>query len=255
MVIDFSRRTDPACPEGLLRLTNKLAVHGAPRVLHIWTKAPATVARMYGDLFRQLKNAGTIVCAQVTLNFYEPPVEQIPAEALDIKPLVDLLGSEAVRLRLDPVIAGYTDKFNIVAATTVATVFSIERLTVNFLVPSYKNVSALLSRHGIDPRESTFDEKKSLLAYAASLLPSVTEVAVCAENGNLIREVPGLKPAACSDPEWFRRLGADLSGLKSRKSRSGCGCFYTDDWGEYPSRGGYVCPHKCLYCYAGHNRY
>jgi DNA repair photolyase len=42
----------------------------------------------------------------------------------------------------------------------------------------------------------------------------------------------------------------ELSGHTSRK---GCGCFYTHDWGEYPSKGGYPCPHKCLYCYAKHN--
>ena len=74
-------------------------------------------------------------------------------------------------------------------------------------------------------------------------------VAICAESAGLAGQVPGLRPAACGDHDWFVALsGRDPGRAPARGSRPGCGCAAYFDVGLY---GQWRRCHRCLYCYAG----
>lgn len=73
--IDFTRRNDPACQEGIIQLRQKLKENGYPKVLCFWTKAPAILSEMYFDVIADMQRERTLVLAQVTINNYFAPME------------------------------------------------------------------------------------------------------------------------------------------------------------------------------------
>jgi hypothetical protein len=252
--IDFTRRNDPASPVALNRFLLQLKTNGAPAVLCFWTKAPNTLAQIYQDTFglRIFREARTLFLAQVTNNHYDARIEPgINDDRRPLAHLVELLGADAIRLRFDPIIPGYTQLDHFRQCVQDAVVYGIRRITINWYV-SYKDTARVLAKRGIVVQEQTDDDK---VAYAHELLsiaePHGIELAVCAENAMLVTRLPALKVAACADMAWAAALRTELAGrFKKRPSRKGCGCCYTDDWGEYASRGASPCPHQCIYCYA-----
>ena len=254
MIIDYSRRTDPACAAGLKLFQKRLRLDKPPAVLHFWTKAPAVLAELYGPIIRQLQAAGSIVCAQVTLNAYDPPLEAVSREMRELGPLVGLLGKQAVRLRFDPIILGYTTLHHYKQVLAAAERYQLRRITVNFLVPGYEGVGNLLAQYGISAEQGSVQRKIATLQRLRAATPKEIDLAVCAETAALWQQVPGLTRASCADPAWFKALGL-VEEVSGHASRPGCGCLYSADWGKYPTQGSYICPHKCLYCYAKHNVY
>ncbi len=251
--IDFTRRNDPAAPFWVRRLQEHLDAQGRPDVLCFWTKAPATVAGLYGAVIRSLQEAGTLVLAQVTDNHYGRVLEPgISPEHADLQPLVTLLGAQAVRLRFDPIIPNFTTTGHFQACLEDALRYGIRRITINWIsLRKYKNVPGRLEQAGVQTVEASEEEQA---AFAGELLAQAggrVELAVCAESHKLIRLAPELKAAACADMGWATELRPELAGrLKRRPSRSGCGCCYSGDWGVYASRRVPKCGHGCVYCYA-----
>jgi Domain of unknown function (DUF1848) len=251
--IDFTRRNDPAAAFWVRRLQDHLETQGRPDVLCFWTKAPATVAELYRPAIRSLQEAGTLVLAQVTDNHYGRVLEPgILPERADLRPLVELLGAPAVRLRFDPIIPNFTTAGHFQACLEDALRHGIQRITINWIsLRKYKNVPGRLQQVGVQTKEANEEEQT---AFARSLLAQASgrvELAVCAESHKLIRQVPELKAAACADMSWAAALRPGLAGrLKRRPSRSGCGCCYSGDWGVYASRRVPKCGHGCVYCYA-----
>jgi hypothetical protein len=247
--IDYTRRNDPACLAGLERFKEMLLFHGYPQVLCFWTKAPTTLAYLYEDVIRDLQDHNTLVLAQVTQNFYGEDMEP-GIRPQDLGPLVTLISCKAIRLRFDPIILGYTKPSHFQNCVEVAKKHRVDRITVNFLVPEYKNVGALLKEKGFNIEAPSKQRKISTVGAMGSMAGDI-EIAICAETAGMIAEFPWLKPAACADPKWAIDLQPDLKFTHTeRGSRPGCGCVYSGDWGEYRNRGGYACPHQCLYCYA-----
>lgn len=259
MIIDYSRRTDPACKAGLAlfreKIKNLKRYDNDIQVIHFWTKAPAVLAELYERDIKELQSRGVIVCAQVTINNYDAPLERVTPEMRDIKPLVKLIGSKAIRLRFDPIIYGYTTEGHFKKTLNSAIENDISRITINFLEPKYQGVGRLLRENNINVGFGDITRQKAdILTTIRWTTPKNIEIAVCAESEYLRKYSPDIQKAACSDPEWFKQLGFS-SPKNTHFTRKDCGCFYTKDWGKYPSQGGYVCPHKCLYCYAKHNIY
>jgi hypothetical protein len=252
--IDFTRRNDPAAPFWVRRLQEQLDTQRQPDVLCFWTKAPAVVAALYGSTIRALQQAGTLVLAQVTDNHYERVLEPgILPERANLQPLVELLGAQAIRLRFDPIIPSFTTVDHFQACLEDALRYGIRRITINWIViKRYRNVAARLQRAGIEPVETTEAEQA---AFARDLLAQASgrvELAVCAENHNLVKQAPELKTAACADMAWAAAIRPDLAGrFKRHPSRTGCGCCYSADWGVYSSQRVPKCVHGCVYCYAG----
>jgi hypothetical protein len=251
--IDFTRRNDPAAPFWVSRLQDRLDSQARPDVLCFWTKAPAVVADLYRYVICSLQEAGTLVLAQVTKNHYGPLLEPgIHPERADLQPLVDLVGAQAIRLRFDPIIPTFTTREHFQACLEDANRYGIQRITVNWIaLKKYPKVAPRLRRAGLTPEEATEAEQA---AFARGLLAQANgsvELAVCAESHALVRQVPELKTAACADMAWAVTLRPELAGrLRHRPSRSGCGCCYNGDWGEYASSKAPKCIHGCLYCYA-----
>lgn len=249
--VDYTRRNDPAHPEGVSILEENLEKRGRPKVLCFWTKAPHKLCRLYSRHIRELQERGTLVLAQVTLNHYREMEPGISEEDRTLTELAALLGPSSMRLRFDPIIVGYTtpDHFN--RTVRSARAIGITRITTNFLVPRYKGVGALLKRRGFRIDQPTDERKAEILSKMLKMLDREVELAVCAETAHLVERVQGLKEASCADPTWAADVMPSLSGsFKAHPSRKRCGCFYSEDWGVYRNMGGYACPHKCLYCYA-----
>ena len=253
MIIDYSRRTDPACSEGVLVLKDKINRCGYPKLIHFWTKAPAVFSKLYEKIILELNAHNVVICSQITINNYGLPLEKVTSDMQNIEALVGLLGSDAVRLRFDPIIIGYTCMSHFKKTVNIAEKFNIKRITVNFLEPKYKGVGKRLSEHNISVEAGTLEKKIQILNRLRKVTPNNIELAVCAESRELCNYVDGYEKASCADPIWFKKLGLDIRNIKGHFSRKGCGCYYTDDWGVYPTKNGYICSHKCLYCYAGHN--
>ncbi|MDN5348113.1 MAG: hypothetical protein PWP65_1677 [Clostridia bacterium] len=249
--VDFTRRNDPAHPAGAALLEEKLKKHGPPRVLCFWTKAPARVSHIYAPVIASLRQNGTLVLAQVTLNNYREMEPGIKDADRELGPLVEILGGpEHIRLRFDPIVDGYTRPEHFQKTVEVARKYGIRRIITNFLVPEYKGVGNLLAQKGFQINKPSRQRKIEILAGFLKMAGDI-ELAVCAESKDLILELPRLKKAACSDAEWAISLRPELEGMFSpRPSRPGCGCCYAADWGLYKNWGGYTCPHQCLYCYA-----
>lgn len=249
--VDFTRRSDPAHRDGTVLLKNNLARHGFPDVFCFWTKAPAIVASLYANAIRQMQTAGVLVLAQVTLNNYGRPLEAGVNPAFqDLSMLNQLLGPNAIRLRFDPIIAGFTSPAHFKQTVAQAVRHNINRITINFLVSQYKNCQSALNNAGILFHNPTIPERVAIIKKLRDLTPNSIDLAACAESVALCRQLSFLKPAACADPAWAVLLRPDLRYFHKHGSRKDCGCVYTDDWGVYRSRGGYRCPHQCLYCYA-----
>lgn len=250
--IDYTRRSDPGCKAGLNRLKDILTQESYPAVFCFWTKLPDIVASLYKEVVWKMQSSGTLVLAQVTLNGYGSNLEPgAKPEYTELRELVQLLGSpKHVRARFDPIIPGYTTMGHFKRHLEKITSHGIDHTVINFLVPSYKDVGSTLSRKGIKWYEVTDERKTEIVSRMLELAAQYgVRLAVCAETAGLVSKVPGLLPARCSDPTWPMSLGVPIN-FKKHPSRKNCGCVYSEDWGQYFSRGGYRCPVRCLYCYA-----
>ncbi|MGD9201165.1 MAG: DUF1848 family protein, partial [Chitinispirillia bacterium] len=171
MIIDYSRRTDPACKEGAVLFQKYLDTENPPKVIHFWTKAPSVLAKLYAPIIKKLKKTKTVVCAQVTLNYYSAPLETVTNRMRRIEPLVDLLGSDSIRLRFDPIILGYTTLGHYKKVLESAKKNSISRITINFLVPNYQGVGSLLLKNGIKVESGTLEKKAMILQRIRDMAP------------------------------------------------------------------------------------
>lgn len=250
--IDYTRRSDPAQPYYIRRLDMLLELHGNPDVLCFWTKNPRYVAKHYAHIVRRLQNDGVIVLAQPTWNFghneVEPGVKRTP---YDIEELVVLLGADHVRVRYDPIILGYTKREWMSSAMRFAAEAGIKRIITNFLVPGYKDAGkAVEEATGIKPRVPTDDEVVAWLTWMVEEAATLgLEVQGCAEIYRRNLHIPGLVLAGCADETWAQQFKPGLT-IQGHKSRKGCLCKYSGDWGKYRNQGGPACPYRCVYCYA-----
>jgi hypothetical protein len=261
--IDVTRRTDPARIERVwANLYAVVRSYGAPWIVQVWTKDAAGVLARGGSVLRCLRRYGTTLAAQLTVTGlggtrWEPNVPDTPFAGLAA--LIDLMGGpQHVKWRYDPVIptVHQLDRFRRLARQAAA--LGLTQCVVNFLAPPgcYKRVDARLAAPGVLPGWGEgmpgYDD-----AWRAETAASLVEagagyglqVACCAESAGLSDKVPGLRPAACGDHQWFVALsGRDPGRAPTTGSRSDCGCAAYFDVGLYGQRR--RC-HGCLYCYAG----
>ena len=252
--IDYTRRNDPAQEYYVSKLA-KMITKQTPDVLCFWTKNPGFIVEHYTPMIKELVARGTIVLAQVTVNTgygkLEPNVNTTDHGGLS--DLCALLGPGRVRVRFDPIILGFTTPGMFERCVEACFYNGVERITTNFLVPSYKGVGKLLKeKYGIDARVATNAKRVRVLRRIVNIAAiHGIEVAGCAEiyRDGIDGQVPGLIRAGCSDASWAQQFNPGLI-FTQRSSRPGCQCCYSGDWGVYASRGGPPCPHQCVYCYA-----
>ncbi len=264
--VDVTRRTDPArIPEVWQHLRDVLETYGPPWVVQVWTKDPAGVLRLGGDLLRQLVDAGTTLAAQVTAtglagSVWEP---HVPPDGLRAAEAMAALmgGWQHITWRYDPIIPGVHTLTRYRALAAQAADLGIRRGVINFVAPPGRytrvdrRVGALLPEwtRGMPGYDVTWkrDAAARLLAVASE---HGIALACCAENAWLgdpasPDALPGLGRAACGDYGWFCALsGRTPAAAPQRGSRPGCGCARYFDVGQY---GCWARCHRCAYCYAG----
>lgn len=253
--VDYTRRNDPAQPFFVEHLKSKIQKHKYPHVLCFWTKSPSKIPVLYGDTIKDLKNHGCLVLLQTTINSYGYLEPTITEKDVELDDLIKLLGgSDYIRFRFDPIIPGFTKLENYVKVLELAKKYGVKRIITNFIVPSYKNISSVLTKLGIRSDEATEQEKITTLSSMVALAKDYNvELCGCAELNRIgmSDKVTGLIRAGCADYQWAENLRPEYKGMfKIRPSRPGCLCCYDDDWGLYRNNGAPPCPHKCLYCYA-----
>jgi hypothetical protein len=259
--IDVTRRTDPA---RIARVWDNLyavvRAYGAPWIVQLWTKDAAGVLARGGSVLRCLRRYGTTLAAQVTVTglggtVWEPMVSAEPfAGVADLIALVG--GPDHVKWRYDPVIPTihHLDRFR--RLTERARALGITRCVVNFIAAPgrYKRVDARLALMlpGWSEGMPGYDEAwraETAAQLVGAAAGAGLKVAICAESAGLPGQVPGLRPAACGDHDWFVALsGRDPGRAPASGSRPGCGCAAYFDVGLY---GQWRRCHRCLYCYAG----
>jgi len=260
--IDFTRRNDPACAAAHHHFKQKLkgfysfgGFSKLPEVLCFWTKAPQLVFDLYAHDIQLLRAKNVIVLAQVTLNGkgYRPLEPHVTEETTKLDGLIFALGGpEKIRARFDPIVFGFTKPSMFEEHCRTIACHGITYTTVNFLQPDYKNVGATMHAQGIGwERPSPARCKKTLKEILDIAASYKIKVSICAETAHFADELPNLGKARCADAEWAAQFKPELTNkLNQRSSRPGCGCCYSADWGAYASRGGWICPHQCVYCYA-----
>jgi hypothetical protein len=259
--IDVTRRTDPArIDQAWSNLYAVVRSFGAPWMVQLWTKDAAGALARGGSVMRCLLRYGSTLAAQVTVTglgstFWEP---RVPIEPFaGVAELISLVGGpDHIKWRYDPIIPGVHRpcRFRFLAGWAAS--LGITRCVINFIAPPgrYKRVDRRLSNvlPGWAKGMPGYDH-----AWRAETAAELVEVggelgltvAACAESADLVGEVPGLKPAACGDYDWFVALsGRDPGRVPAGGSRPGCGCAAYFDVGLYGQRR--RC-HGCLYCYAG----
>jgi hypothetical protein len=259
--IDVTRRTDPARIARVWDNLNAVVrTYGAPWIVQLWTKDAAGVLARGGSMLRCLRRDGTTLAAQVTVTglggtVWEPRVPAEPfAGVADLMALIG--GPDHVKWRYDPVIPTmhHLDRFRRLAERARA--LGITRCVMNFVAAPgrYKRVDARLAPMLPGWAEGMPGYDEAWRAEAAGQLVNAASdaglaVAICAESAGLAGQVPGLRPAACGDHDWFVALsGREPGRAPASGSRPGCGCAAYFDVGLY---GQWRRCHQCLYCYAG----
>jgi hypothetical protein len=251
--VDYTRRNDPATQYWVEHLKKKIKARGYPYVLCGWTKAPAVVAELYGETIKDMQAHGTLVLCQVTYTGYTDLEPAVTPERAELGPLVDLLGADHVRLRFDPIIVGYTRDEHFQRCLDAAVKFHINTIATKFIILRYKNVAEAMHEFGVDRVATKAEMVDILRGYVARAGKVGVTMSGCAElkAADIIKDVPGLLMHGCADMAWAEALRPDLKGLfKPHRSRTGCNCCYTEDWGLYKNQGGPRCVHQCVYCYA-----
>jgi hypothetical protein len=210
---------------------------------------------MYEKEIQMLQEQETLVLCQTTLNLggYQSLEPNITRDAVKLDNLIALLGGpKHIRARFDPIIFGFTTPKMFAAHCKYLADYGITRTTVNFMVFIYKDVRDQFKAKRFPVDEPTPERKRRTLEKISEIASRYNiEVAACAETSAYAGQVPGILPAKCSDPGWALFLRPDLEGkVQGHSSRKGCGCIYSDDWGVYRNKGGWLCPNQCLYCYA-----
>ena len=253
--VDYTRRNDPCHLFFVTHLQDKLEKHGYPYVLCFWTKSPSMVVSLYKNTIKDMQSNGCLVILQTTINGYTTLEPSIVEKDIQLDELIPLLGGpEYVRFRFDPIIPGYTKIEHYIKILELAKKWGITRITTNFIVPSYKNISSVLKNLGIKSDEAKESEKIDTLKAMVKVAGEYgISIAGCAElnRDGIIDKVPGLIKSGCADLNWAESLRPEYAGLfRVQPSRPGCLCCYDDDWGLYRTNGAPPCPHQCVYCYA-----
>jgi hypothetical protein len=194
---------------------------------------------------------GSLVLAQPTINpGYKALEPNINPKMWEMEGLISLLGSpEHIHPRFDPIIAPFTQDEMFEEHCSILHKYKIAQTTVNLCDIYHNDVQYTLTNQGFNVVNLNDTQKTIILSRYKEIADKYNiKIAVCAPSANLSELIPGILPAHCSDIEWARSLGGDTKYLTPAKTRKGCGCYYTNDWGINTSNGGWKCYYACRYC-------
>jgi len=220
-----------------------------------WTKNVAP----FTSRLKQLLEMGYKAYFQYTVTGFGGVLESgVPSwrkTVKSFKDLSDLLGSEAVRWRYDPIVIapGYNRDFHLNNFETILS--SLEGYTkvchisfVQFYKKTVQNFKTLSDSIGASPSDPDDEDKISLALELKDMAVSrgITLQSCCYPMLNMA----GIDQGACVDSDLVLSLRPDLGPLrlKPNPTRKGCRCCDSRDIGGYDT-----CIGGCIYCYATQN--
>ena len=243
-IIDFTRRNDPACSEAVELLDKQLKSNNHIDIFTFWSKNPNGIYNLYKDHIKKLLDNKTIVFGMFTITGYgeilEPGIDMDKFHRMD--KIVNLIGSNKIKLRFDPIIPGYTTIKHLIYFKSIVDKYNIQNVIYNFINVRYKKIKEELKNVNI-----TVDNR--LKHKWVNILHKTFRnynIHACAEA-----RLTDPNPEACISKQWILSYIPNANPKHNKNNRLGCLCCNTDDWGLYSSwKNSYKCPHGCLYCYA-----
>jgi hypothetical protein len=188
----------------------------------------------------------------------EPDLPPLDERLHQLRQLVDLHGSKAVRWRFDPIVwyrvSGSVES-NLPGLTAIArrvVGMGIHDVTVSFM-DSYRKIGRRVKRWGdsftfVYPPEADLIERFREPAERLSAMGF--SIHTCCEPALAAAELPAVSTGRCIDANLLSEIsGLELSATADRGQRrsAGCGCHKSTDIGCYIH---HPCHGQCLYCYA-----
>lgn len=200
-------------------------------------------------IIKHIKEIDKPIIFQITLTPYKEDIEPfVPNKKIvieGIKKIAEILGSEHVYVRYDPVFLSekYNLEYHKKAFLKVCELLSgsVKHIIISF-IDEYKNVRK--NETCIKKREFTENDYKEIgISFANSAKKYNMTVQTCFEENNLVSY--GFIKAECLSHELaFQLTGKTYKNWVARKLRK-CNCVQMVDIGVYNS-----CKHFCKYCYA-----
>ncbi len=203
-------------------------------------------------LFRKLNNSNNSIF-HFTINdcpTLEPNVAPLAERLETLARLCDLVGPVRVLWRFDPVCKYKRQDGQI---TTNGEAFYrilplVAHLGVRRCYFSFMTQYAKLNNRRVRFHDFSIQEKTTI---SRQMLHAASEAQVALYNccnQDILESVPGINKAHCVEDKLLAatdRFGVHRR-LKSKATRSGCGCHESRDIGSYLQK----CKHRCHYCYA-----
>lgn len=203
-------------------------------------------------IINKLKDIDKPIIFQVTLTPYKKDIEPGVPDKSDIikgiKNIAEILGSENVYVRYDPIFVNddYDIDYHIKVIDKMCSLLEgyTKVIIISFL-DDYKNV-----RHNWDtlkPKVLTVEDYEKIgINFSRIARDHGMVVQTCAEKENLCEY--GFTKGDCVSHELaFKLTGKSFPTWKARKNGE-CNCVAMVDIGDYNS-----CGHLCKYCYANYD--
>jgi DNA repair photolyase len=223
-------------------------------IIAFWTRSPQPLI----PYLKELDQLGYRYYFQYTVmnnpRLIDSNVPSLSSSLKMFKKLSDLIGSERIIWRYDPVIiSNITDiKFHTNTYKHIAETLRnyTQRSVISILdiYPKLKKRLKALKDKGVEivdlnkEFDKRFDELMYTLAGVAE--QNKMEIVSCAEDPDMTKY--NIQPGKCIDDNYIEReFGIDVTQKKDPYQREACGCVVSKDIGVYDT-----CVFGCQYCYA-----
>lgn len=223
-------------------------------VIVFWTRNPQPLI----PYLKELDRLGYLYYFQYTLmnnpRMIDTNTPPLPSSLNTFKKLSDLIGTDKIIWRYDPIIISNITgmEFHISTYKEIAEGLKgrTQRTIISLLdiYPKLKKRLNTLRYHGVDIIKCSEMNKRHLEELMYSLARIADEngmkIISCAEEPDLMKY--NICPGKCIDDDYIERVfGISVTHKKDPCQRKACGCVVSKDIGMYNT-----CLFGCQYCYA-----
>lgn len=185
----------------------------------------------------------------------EPNVPPLHTRFEQLKWLVNMFTSRAIKCRFDPIVFYYRHETpeitenNLKDFATVCRFLQscgIDELIFSFCIP-YSQVQRNMEQSGFVLATITREQKREIALLLINIAKQFNVKLCCCSENNL-EGIPDLHSSMCIDGYRIEELSGKI--IKNKKKDNGqrvkCNCTTSRDIGHYD----WACSHSCAYCYA-----